>query len=232
MPPAPSPPPPDPQTKGFPTAPEVRDSVYLPVTRSAPPPGGYGLYTVLLARAADRNTVQLLSELFATTGSAGEAVLARENLNLITIPVKTVAEAALTLSAARNRPGATATALMQNSYDFGQAAMLMASLCQPARGAEVMMVCGSRSPEGPLLVTALRPLDGTVAPGQRLLIVNLSTTPSEAMRTVLASYREQILRKDFERIAMREGWRLLALDVVLNATKLLPEISKAYAGTK
>jgi hypothetical protein len=108
----------------------------------------------------------------------------------------------------------------------------MASVCHPARGAEVMKVCGSQSPDGPLLVTALRPLDGAAAPGQRLLIVNLSATPPEAMRTVLASYREQILRKDFERIATLEGWRLAALDFVLNATKMLPEISKAYAGSK
>lgn len=231
--PAPSPPPPrDPApTRGFPTTPEVHESVYLPVDRTAPPPAGYGLYTVLLTRAADRNTVRVLAELFTTTGSAGEAAIARENLNLIMIPVKSAAEAARALAPARNQPDATASAVMQKFYDFDQTALLMASVCRPDRGDAVMKVCGSGVPDGPLLVTTQRPLDGAVAPGQRLLIVNLSTTPPEAMREVLAAYRQQILRKDFADRAELDGWRLRALNYVLDAAQLLPGISKAYAGS-
>ena len=227
-----SPPPRDPPTKGFPITPEVRDSVYLPVDRTAPPPTGYGLYTVLLTRAADRNTLRVMSELFTATGSAGEAALARENLNLITIPVKRVAEATRALASARAQPDATAAALMQKSYDFGQAALLMASVCRPDRGAAVMKACGSAAPDGPLLVTTEQALDGSAAPGPRLLIVNLSTTPPEAVREVLAAYRRQILRKDFPDRAELDGWRLWALNHVLDAAKLLPGISKAYAGNK
>jgi hypothetical protein len=225
-------PPGDFPTKGFPTGPEVRDSVYLPADRSTPPPAGYGLYSVLLARSADRNTVRVLSELFRISSGAGEAALARENLNLITIPVKSTAEAARVLVAARQQPEATAAALMQRSYDFGQAALLMASVCHPTRGAAVVKACGSQAPDGPLLVTALRPLDAAPVPGQALLIVNLSTTPPEAVREVMAAYRRQILRRDFPDRAELSGWRLWALNHVLDAAQLLPGLSKAYAASK
>ena len=151
----------------------------------------------------------VLSELFTVTGGAGAGcAMARENLNLIVIPVKSASEAALALAPARNQPDATATAVLQNLYDFDQAALLMASVCRPDRGTAVMKVCGSAAPDGPLLVTAQSPLDGAVAPGQRLLIVNLSTTSPEAIGEVLAAYRRQILRADFADRAEMDGWRL------------------------
>lgn len=227
--PAVPPPPVDPPIRDFPTPSAVRDSVYLPVDRTAHAPPGYGLYTVLLARAADRKTTRVLSELFTVTSSAREAALARENLNLVTIPVKSVPDALRTLAPARTEPDTTAAALMQKSYDFGQAALLMASVCRPTRGAAVMKVCGSTLPEGPLLVTTLRPLDGSAATGERLLIVNLSATPPEALREVLAVYRRQILRQDFDNRAELDGWRLWALNHVLDAATMLPGLSKAYA---
>jgi hypothetical protein len=231
----PPPPPPkqtprDSPTRGFP-APEVHESVYLPVDRATRPPAGYGLYTVLLTRTANRNTVKLLSELFATTGSAGEAMIARENLNLITIPVKSATDAAQVLASARNEADAAATAVMERTYDFNHAALLMASVCRPDRGAAVMKACGSAAPDGPLLVTAQLPMDGSSVPGQRLLIVNLSTTPPEAIGEVLAAYRRQILREDFADRSELDGWRLRVLNHVLDAAHLLPGISKAYAGS-
>jgi hypothetical protein len=208
----------------------MRESVYLPVDRATPPPAGYGLYTVLLARAPDGKTVRILSELFTTTGRAEDAAIARENLNLITIPVKNVGEAARVMAEARNKPELTAGTVMQTHYDFDHAALLMASVCRDDRGAAVMKACGSTSPDGPLLVTAQSPLDGGVKAGQRLLIVNLSTTHPEALREVLAAYRQQILRKDYaDRVAV-DGWRLWALDRVLDAAHMLPGIAKAYAG--
>lgn len=222
----------EPPTKGFPTTPDVRDSVYLPVDRAAPPPRDYGLYTVLLARGADRNSTRVLSELFKTSTSAGDAAMARENLNLITIPVKSAAETTRALASARGEPEATATAVMQRHYDFGQAALLMANVCRPGRGTAVMKVCGSAAPDGPLLVTTHRPLDGSLAPGQQVLIVNLSATPPEAVGEVLAAYRRQILRRDYADRAELDGWRLWALNHVLDAAQLLPGISKAYAGGK
>jgi hypothetical protein len=121
---------------------------------------------------------------------------------------------------------------MERYYDFGQAALLMASVCRPDRGAAVMKVCGSAAPDGPLLVTTQLPLGSTAAPGQRMLIVNLSTSPPEVVREVLAAYRRQILRRDFADRAELDGWRLLALNHVLDAARLLPGISKAYAGSK
>ena len=226
-PPGPRQPPP---SKGFPTTPEVIESVYLPVDRATPAPAGYGLYTVLLSRTTDRKTALVLSEMFTTTGSAGEAAVTRENLNLIAIPVKSATDAAKVLAPARNEPEATAKTLLQTQYDFDQAALLMASVCRPDRGSEVMKVCGSEAPDGPLLVTAQRPLDTTVVPGERLLVVNLSRTQPEAIGEVLAAYRRQILRTDFADRAEMEGWRLWALNYVLDAAHLLPGISKAYAG--
>lgn len=234
----PSPPPQqapvDSPTKGWPgtTAPDVRDSAWMPLDRATPAPAGYGLYSVLLTRSANRNTLRVLGELFSTTDSAGETAFARENLNLVAIPVKNTSDAARLLVAARQQPQAAAAALMQQSYDHGQATMILASVCHPSRGAQVMKVCGSQSPEGPLLVTAARPIDGKLAAGQPLLVVNLSSTPPEAVREVLAAYRRQILRADFADRAEVDGWRLRALNHVLDAAKLLPELSKAYASAK
>jgi hypothetical protein len=222
-------PPDDSPTRDFPVTNEVRDSVYLPVDRTSTPPAGYGLYTVILARAPNMKTVRVLSEMFATVGGAENAAIARENLNLITIPVKDAEDAARVLASARNEPEDTATAVMQTHYDFDQAALLMAGLCRTDRSAEVMNVCGSTTPDGPLLVTALTPLDGSLSAGQRLLIVNLSTTPPGALPEVLAAYRRQILRQDYADRAEMDGWRLWALNQVLNAANLLPGITKAYA---
>lgn len=224
---------PPPPTKGFPgPAAEIQDSAYLPVDRASRPPPGYGLYTVLLARGADRNTLKLLSELLRTTVGAQEAVQDRINLNLITLPVKQVSEATRILATARAQPDAAAGSLMQRSYDYGQATALMASLCHASRGAAVLKACGSQSPDGPLLVTALKPLDRELAAGQPLLIVNLSRTPPEAVREVLAAYRRQIQNPDFADRREVDSWRLQALNHLLDAAQLLPGISKAYAASK
>ena len=229
-PPPPAPPPPAPAAaaENPPIGSTVRDSVWLPVDRAARPPAGYGLYTVLLARSADRVTVKLLSELFTSTGSAAESAMPRENLNLITIPVKKAADATRMLAAARNQPDQMATALMATQYDFGEAALLMASVCESAQTRKISKACGSPLPDGPLLVTGLRPLDGKSAPDQQLLVVNLSETPPDAVREVLAAYRRQILRSDFSGPGELDSWRLWVLDHVLEAANLLPVIRKAY----
>ena len=219
-------------TKGLEVGPGVRDSVYLPVDRASVPPPGYALYTVLLARKSDKVTLRMLSELFASTDGAGESALPRQNLNLIMLPVKKVGEAARLLSTARSQPDVTAATLMQKDYDFGQAALLMASLCQPMRGADVVKACGSQIPEGPLLVTSLKPLgELTAAPGERLLVVNLSRTQPDAAREVLAAYRRQILRAEFTHPVPLDWWRLWVLNHLLDAANLLPEIRKAYTAT-
>jgi hypothetical protein len=217
----------EPSTRGLD---EVYDSVYLPVDRTTAPPAGYGLYTVVLTRTANPNTTRVMAELFATTGSASNAAIKRENLNLITIPVKDAGEADRALASARFENDATATAVMQKHYDFDLAALLMSSVCRPARGTAVMEVCGSTAPDGPLLVTSQRPLGGSIPNGEKLLIVNLSTTPAGAIPEVLAAYREQILRKDYADRVELDSWRLWALNQVLETARLLPRIKKAYAG--
>jgi hypothetical protein len=223
----------DPPTKGFPGAPGVLDSVYVPLDRATRAPSGYGLYTVLLARSADAASTRLLAELLNSTVGAAEAALPREQLNLITLPVKNTAEARRALAAARGQPEATASALLQKSYDFGQAALWLASVCRADRGADVAKVCGSTVPAGPLLVTTLRPLEGAATPSQPMLIVNLSGTPPEALREVLAAYRRQIQRGDnFADRSELDSWRLRALNVVLDAARFLPLISKAYAASR
>jgi hypothetical protein len=60
--------------------------------------------------------------------------------------------------------------------------------------------------------------------------VNLSTTPPEAIGEILAAYRRQILRADYADRAELDGWRLWALNHILDTAKMLPGISKAYAG--
>jgi hypothetical protein len=206
----------------------VRDSVWLPVDRTGKPPAGYGLYTVLLARSADRVTVQVLSELFTSTGSAAESAMQPENLNLITIPVKKASDATRLLAAANRQSDTMATELMTAQYDFGEAALLMASVCQSTQTKTILKACGSPLPDGPLLVTGLRPLDGKSAPDQPLLVVNLAATPPDAIREVLAAYRRQILRSDFSGPGELDSWRLWVLDHVLDAANLLPVIRKAY----
>lgn len=220
-------------TKGFPSLSDVRDSVYQPLDRSTPPPAGYGLYTVLLTRSPERsNTPQVLAELFRTTLSSDEATMPRATLNLITLPVKNTAEARRILAPARQQPEATAAALLSGPYDYGQAARWLNSVCRPERGPAVMKTCGSSVADGPLLVTTQRPLDAATAPGERMLIVNLSNTPPEALREVLAVYRQQILRERFDVPDRMEEWRLWVLNRIIDASKLLPAVSKVYAGGK
>jgi hypothetical protein len=218
----------DPGTKGFPAGPEVVANVYLPADRSGTPPKGYGLYTMVLTRTANRQVVRVLTDLFASTSNARDAALARETLNLIQVPVKSAAEADRVLKSARSQPDMAAAALMQRHYDFDQAARLMASVCRPDRGEAVMKVCGSTMPDGPLLVTGLRPLDEGSAV-QRLLVVNLSATPPEAVREVMSAYQEQITSKAPLERARLDTLRLQALDHILAAARVLPLIRKAYA---
>jgi hypothetical protein len=66
-----------------------------------------------------------------------------------------------------------------------------------------------------------------------MLVVNLSNTPPDAMREVLAAYRRQITSKDPLSGDEINTWRLRFLNRVLDAAQMLPWISKAYAsGTK
>ena len=219
-------------TRIFPGTAEVRDSVYRPIDRNVAPPAGYGLYTTVLTRTANRNALKLLSELFATTSNASDAAMARENLNLMMIPVKHAAEATQALAQARELPDPTASAVMNKFYDYGQAALLLASVCRPERGAAVMKACGSTAPDGPILVTSQRPFDAAAVPGQRLLLVNLGGASPAAVAEIVAAYRRQILRADFADRAEIDGWRLVVLNVALDAAQLLPGISKAYAAGK
>jgi hypothetical protein len=230
----PLPPPPlgGPKGIGDPGVSGVRDSVIAAVERAKPPPAGYGLYSVVLTRAADATSLRLLGELLATTVDVDSAALSQENLNLIMIPVKGAADATRAMADARTRPDAVAATLLQTHYDFGQVALLLASLCRPERGAALMRACGSSMPIGPLLVTTQVPLDGSFAPNQRILVVNLSGMSSEAVREVLASYRRQIQSKDFPTVPRLEGWRLAALNAALDVAQMLPGMSKALAGTR
>ena len=222
----------DPPTRVFPGTAEVRDSVYRPIDRNVAPPAGYGLYTTVLTRTANRNALKLLSELFASTSNARDAAMARENLNLMMIPVKNAAEVTQALAPARELPDPTASTVMHKFYDYGQAALLLASVCRPERGAAVMKACGSNAPDGPILVTSQRPFDAAAAPGQRLLLVNLGGASPAAVAKIVAAYRRQILRADFADRAEIDGWRLAVLNVALDAAQLLPGISKAYAAGK
>ena len=219
-------------TKGFPIGAGVRDSVWLPVDRAGRPPAGYGLYTVLLARSADRVTVKVLAQLFTTTGSAARVGdPARQPQPHHDSREEGDGRVTRARGAARGQSDAMATDLMAKQYDFGEAALLMASVCQSAQTKKVLKACGSALPDGPLLVTGLVPLDGKSAPSQRLLVVNLGATPPDAVREVIAAYRRQILRVDYTGPGELDGWRLWVLDHVLDAANLLPMIRKAYTTT-
>jgi hypothetical protein len=208
---------------------DVRDSVYRATDRATPPPPGYGLYTVLLSRSANRNTVKVLAELFNTTVAADEAALPPGKLNLITIPTKNHVDAATALFAAREQAEATAATVMARHYDYGQAALLLSGVCRPERGPAIMATCGSPMPNGPLLVTSPRPFDGRVEPGQQLLVVNLSQASPAAVAELLAAYRRQVSSASRSRKSLRSTWRLAVLTGILDAAQLLPGISKAYA---
>jgi hypothetical protein len=231
-PPAPRPRTAEPPTKAFTDDATVRDSVLQAIDRRAAPPAEYGLYTLLLARSADRTTLRVLADLMATTDAAGAAALPRRNLNLVLLPVRQAGEANDLLATARRDPGAAAATLMRLHYDHAQAIAWLTNICRRDRGADVMRVCGSTTPDGPLLVTTLQPPRDGFAPGQRMLIVNLGSARPEAMREVLAAYRRQIQEKDFTDRRHLDGWRLAALDVMLEAAHMLPGMSKALAGTK
>jgi len=242
--PSPSPPPPPPPTGTAPPADThhptkaepggggfVQDSVYLPVERTGKLPNGYGLYTLLLARTADAVTTRLLSELFTVTVGAGESASKVEDLNLIAIPVKKMSDAAHLLAGAHTQPAAVAAELVRRQYDFGQALMLMDHVCKSSQDKRIAAACGSQAPDGPLLVTTLLPLDGAKDLPPRLLVVNLGSTPPDAVREVLDVYRRQLATRPFDDRGDLDGWRLRALDAMLQAASFLPVIRKSYAAT-
>jgi hypothetical protein len=234
--PPPSPPPSPspgvaPTTKGIDLGSLVADSAYLPVERTAAPPDGYALYTVLLTRSVNAASVQALARVLAVTVDAREAAIERRNLNLIVLPVKQAAAATRVLASARTQPDGTAATLLQQHYDFGQAALLLSALCRPERGADVMKLCGPGQSDGPILVSGLRPLRAQSPAGERLLVVNLSMTSPAAMGEAIAAFRRQVMRKDYDGPDSYEYWRLWVLDKALVAAKLLPGVGKAYAGT-
>ncbi len=226
------PPPVDPG-RGTGSAAGVLDSAWVLQERAAVAPPGYGLYTTLLVRSsANRNAVRALTEVFVTTVAAADAAIAPQNLNLIAIPVRNAAAAAAATAAARQAPMPTAAAVFERHYDYGQAALLISSVCRAERGRAVMQACGSAAPEGPLLVTSTRPIDpASPLATQRMLVVNLGNTSTAAVGEVLEAYRRQIRRADFSDRAETEHWRLAVLDLLLDAARVLPGVSKAMAGT-
>lgn len=220
-----------PPTKGIDLGSGVADSAYLPIERHAAAPDGYALYTVVLTRSVSPASVQAIGRLLAVTVNARDAAIERQNLNLIVLPVKNAAAATRALANARAQPEGTASTLLQQHYDFGQAALLLAALCRLDRGAEVMKLCGPGQPDGPILVAGRRPLQAQTPPGERLLVVNLSHTTPAAMGEAIGAFRRQVMRKDYDGPDRYEHWRLWVLDRALVAAKLLPSIGKAYAGT-
>ncbi len=211
---------------------ELLDTVFRVADRHSPPPKGYGLYSVMLVRSANRNAVALVTELFATTTSAQDAAIAPENLNLLTLPVRDAADASRDLARGRETPGPSAGLLLARHYDYGQAALLLASICRPDRGEAVMKVCGSTPPDGPILVTALRPIDPANLQGQSLLVVNVGGAPAAAVPEIVAAYKRQILRKDFTDRVEVDSWRLSVLNAALRSAQLLPGISTAIASVR
>jgi hypothetical protein len=216
--------------KSIPPLAAILDSVYLPLERGVSPPAGYGLYTVVLARRSDAATQRVLAELLTRTYSATDAALEPVNLNLITFPVRDARAARAALTHARAQPAKAASELLGRSYDFGQAARLLAGLCRAEQPASVRRACGPAAQNGPWLLSTVRPVTDGVSTGQRLLLVNLGSAPPEALREVFAAYSRQIARQDFADRAELDGWRLWALNHILEASKLLPPVSKAYAG--
>jgi len=212
------------------TAGGVRDSAWLAVDRRQTAWAGYGLYSVLLTRSASPQAGRVLAELLSSSTSATEAAIARRNLNLVALPTRDAAAATALLASARAEPAPTASTLLQRHHDYRQAALLLASVCRPARGAAVMQACGSATPDGPILVTTLRELDPAAPPGQRLLIVNFGNASPAAVAEIIAAYRRQVMRRDFDDRAGLDGWRLSLLSAALDAARLLPGIRKAYAG--
>jgi len=208
----------------------IRDSAHQALDRQSAVPTGYGLYSYVVTKSPNENSRRLLKAIFATTGSADEAMIARENLNLILIPVKNAGEAGQALASARELPDATSLAVMHKLYDYGHAAWLIGLVCQPRRGEAVMAACKSAAPLGPLLVTSNRPIGEASPADQKILLVNLEDANAAAIEEIAAAYRRQILRKDFADRAELDGWRLGALNLILDAANLLPGISKAYAG--
>lgn len=211
------------------TASVIRDSVYRPIDRNTTAPADYGLYSYLVTKSPNENARLLLREIFTTTGSAGDAMISHENLNLIMIPAKNAVEAARAMENARELPDATAMAVMHKLYDFGHASFLIGIVCRPERGVAIMEACGS-APIGPILVSSNRPILEATAADQKMLVVNLENAPAAAIGEIVAAYRRQILHKDFDDRAEIEGWRLTVLSFILDAARLLPGIKKAYAG--
>ena len=215
-------------TKGLAGEDRIHDSVYGPVDRANPPPGGYGLYTFVLARSPDRVTTRVLATLFTKIVGAGESADRHVNLNFIAIPVKKASEAVRLLVQAKVQPDAVAAELLRQHYDFGIAATLMDKVCRPP-GRQGAKACGSPLPDGPLLVTGQHPLSTGAPVDQRVLVVNLGTTPPEAVPEIIAAYRRHLLRADYTGPGDLDTWRLWMLDHVLDAADLLPLIRKAYA---
>lgn len=95
-----------------------------------------------------------------------------------------------------------------------------------------MAACGSTDRVGPFLVSSNHPITDASSVDQKMLILNLENKPPAAIEEIAAAYRRQILRKDFADRVEVDGWRLGALNVLLNAASLLPGIKKAFAGAE
>jgi hypothetical protein len=224
--------PPSDPGRGTGSAAGTLDSAWVLQERNAAPLPGYGLYTALLMREPNSNAQRVLTEVFVSTVAAPDAALAPQNLNLIAIPVRDAAAAGAATVGARAAPTVAAAAVLERHYDYGQAALLLASVCRPERGEAVMRACGSATPAGPLLVTSTRPIDpGSTLATQRVLVVNLGGVPQAGLSEVMEAYRRQIRRADFSDQAETAHWRLAVLNVLLNGARLLPSLNKAVAGT-
>ena len=185
---------------------------------------GYGLYSYALFPNPSPRANEFIEDLLQSTGFASEAMIPRNNLNIIYLPVNGEYLYFLTSSEVkRKRIGE----FWSVEYNYAYAQYLLYRICDNPSDTMKRLCASDSSWGGPFLFTYTRPVSTHEYLSPPYLFVDLSTVPSRAFPEYIAAYKTQVKRADYTDAERLKTFRLDVLKVVSAAAEQIRPIAVA-----
>lgn len=189
----------------------------------------YGLYSYALFPTYSQRAEAFITELFRTTGAAGQSGISRANLNVVYLPVQQGKRSLLSHRAAVGEP-LHPSEFTRELYDYALARRVLAQICAAPSDA-LGYLCRSDLSRGPYLFTFSRPASELSPVPPPYLFVDLSRIHPRAFSEFISAYKEQVKRTDYSDRERIDHLRLHVLNIILTAADWVGPVRGAVADT-
>lgn len=189
----------------------------------------YGLYSYALFPTYSRRAEAFITELFRTTGAAGQSGINRANLNVVYLPTQRGKRSLLSQRVAVGEP-LHPSEFTREFYDYALARRVLAQICAAPSDA-LGYLCSSDLSRGPYLFTFARPASELSPVPPPYLFVDLSRIHPRAFSEFISAYKEQVKRSDYTDRERIDHLRLHVLNIILTAADWVGPVRGAVADT-